>query len=302
MGRRWWLLAEFLLIGTFTGPGLWGASTAGESESGAESYLLRYKFHAGESLRWRVTHEARIKTTVSGTTQTAEMRTQSTKVWRIREVSPDGTATFDHLVEDIEMRQKVSGRQELRYNSRTDEEPPPGFEQVARSVGVPISTIAMNPQGKVLERREGELAAVGQSQDGQVTIPVPDGRVALGESWSLPHEIEVPLPGGTVKKVTTSQKFTLSEVEDGIATIEVSTRVLTPIHDPAIRAQLVQRAWAGTARFDIESGRMVGQQMDIDKVVVGFRTDASSLHYLSRFSEEFLGEEARTADRNPTAR
>ena len=41
-------------------------------------------------------------------------------------------------------------------------------------------------------------------------------------------------------------------------------------------------------RFDIDEGRILGQQMDIDKHVVGFRGDASSIHYVNRFSERLL--------------
>ncbi len=50
-------------------------------------------------------------------------------------------------------------------------------------------------------------------------------------------------------------------------------------------------------RFDIDEGRILGQQMDIDKHVVGFRGDASSIHYVNRFSERLLTEEARTAEK-----
>jgi len=79
-----------------------------------------------------------------------------------------------------------------------------------------------------------------------------------------------------------------------VATIELNTVVLTPIHDPSIEVQLIQRDTSSTIRFDIEAGRMIGQQVDIDKRVVGFRGEASSLHYLGRVNEEALGEPAQT--------
>ena len=44
-------------------------------------------------------------------------------------------------------------------------------------------------------------------------------------------------------------------------------------------------------RFDIDAGRVLGQEMDVDKGVVGFRGEASSIHYLTRFTEEFLSAE-----------
>ena len=41
-------------------------------DSQRPTYLLRYKFQPGETLRWNVLHRNRVRTTVSGTTQTAE--------------------------------------------------------------------------------------------------------------------------------------------------------------------------------------------------------------------------------------
>ena len=75
-----------------------------------------------------------------------------------------------------------------------------------------------------------------------------------------------------------------------MATIRVATQILTPIHDPAIESQLIQYESAGTVRFDIDAGRILGQQMEVDKGVVGFRGEASSIHYLTRFTEDFLPE------------
>ena len=55
------------------------------------------------------------------------------------------------------------------------------------------------------------------------------------------------------------------------------------MNNPAIEAQIVQREGSGVVRFDIEAGRIIGQQMDVDKHVVGFRGEASSIHYVTRF-------------------
>ena len=46
-----------------------------------------------------------------------------------------GAATFTHLVDNIEMWQRSSGRNEVRYDSKTDDDVPPGYEEVAKSVG-----------------------------------------------------------------------------------------------------------------------------------------------------------------------
>ena len=62
-----------------------------------------------------------MRTTVSGTTQTAETRSESVKLWEVKEVDETaGQATFVHSVESVDMRQSVSGRQDVHYNSETD--------------------------------------------------------------------------------------------------------------------------------------------------------------------------------------
>jgi hypothetical protein len=268
-----------------------------------EKYTLRYKFHPGETIRWEVEHRSNVRTAVSSHTQTAETLSISVKRWRVADVRLDGTATFENSVERVDMRQKLSGRSEVRYNSQTDAKPPVGFENVARSVGVPLAKVTMDAKGKVLHRDRKTTQprpAAASSDDvaqseGWMTIPLPDKAVPVGETWSYPQDMDVPLEGGGVKRVKAIQQFTLEDVKTGVATIRVSTEILTPITDPAIEARLVEREAAGRVRFDIDAGRILAQQMDIDKHVVGFRGEASSIHYVNRFSERLLPERAEIA-------
>jgi len=261
-----------------------------------ETYTLRYKFAPGQTLRWNVLHRANVHTTVSGTTKTVDTTSKSVKLWRVTDVHDDGSATFEHLVESVDMRHKLSGSSEVRYNSLADRKPPAGFEHLAQSIGVPLSIITMDASGKVLRREQKQAKAAAKSK-GPMTIPLPEEPVAVGQSWSFPHKVDVTLPGGAIKKVETLQRFTLSGVKTGVATIRVSTTILTPIDDPAVRSQLIERESAGTVRFDVDAGRILSQQMDLDKGVVGFRGPASSLHYITRFSEEFVRDVPMTAAR-----
>jgi len=269
-----------------------GAQTtqATETESSQPTYTLRYKFHPGETIRWDVLQQSRVRATVSGTTQVTETVTKSVKAWRVTDAKPDGTATFEHVVESVDMRNKFSGREEIRYNSQTDEEPAPGYEDVAESIGLPLATVTMNSQGEILRRQRKPLKAAARNEEGQMTIPLPEEAVPVGHAWSLPYDVEVPLENGTVKKVKTLQTFKLQSVKTGVATIEVATKILTPIHSPVVEAKLIQKEQSGTVRFDVDAGRVLGQQMDLDRRVVGFTPNnpASSLHYLTRFTETLL--------------
>lgn len=266
-----------------------------------EKYTLRYKFHPGETIRWEVEHRSNVRATVSGTTKKTETLSISVKQWRVTDVRSDGAATFEHSVEWIDMRQKLTDSPEVRYNSRTDANPPVGFEDAAKSVGVKLSVVTIDSVGKVLHRdriKAKPQAASLESPDSWMTIPLPEEPVPVGHTWSLPQDIDIPLPSGGTKRIKAVQQFTLEDVKTGVATIRVSTEIFTPITDPAIESQLVQREAAGRVRLDIDAGRVLGQQMDIDKHVVGFRGDASSIHYVNRFSERLLPEQVRTAEKD----
>jgi len=262
----------------------------------APKYTLRYKFHPGQTLRWEVTHQATVRTTASGTSQAAETVSLSVKAWRVTDVKPDGTATFEHRVESVDMRHKLPGRREIRYNSQTDREAPGGFQTIAKSIGVPLAVVTIDARGRVL-KRERKVEQPGQQKDGLLAVPLPEEAVAVGHTWSKRYDADVPLDGGGVKKVKTRQTFKLLSVKTGVATIEVATQVLTPNLSPAVQAKLIQQESAGTVKLDVDAGCILAQQMDLDKRVIGFRGDASSLHYLTRFTETLLPEQPAVASR-----
>jgi hypothetical protein len=83
-------------------------------------------------------------------------------------------------------------------------------------------------------------------------------------------------------------------VAAGVATIEVKTQVLSPVDDPRIRSQLVQRLQFGTIRFDVDAGRVLSKQMDTDEIVIGFQGADSIMQYLARFTEEPVEEKSES--------
>jgi len=281
-----------LLVGLFT-----LTPATAWADAAKQTYEFRYRFKPGQTLRWEVMHRSKVDTTVSGVTQTAETLSKSIKQWWVQEVKPDGSATFIHLVESVDMRQKLSGCKEVCYNSRSDDQPPVGFQHVAESVGVPLATITLDARGNVINRVRNQVKA-GAKSGSQITVPLPEEPIPVGHTWSFPHDIAVKTNIGTIKKVKSRQTFTLRSVKTGIATIGVATQILTPIDDPALESQLIERASSGTVRFDIEAGRIIAQQMDLDKRVVGYPNPASSLHYVTRFTEKFLPTTPKTADRH----
>lgn len=262
-----------------------------EPDSDEAKHLLRYKFRRGETLRWEVEQRSQIRTSIQGTTQTAETVSTSVKVWKIADVDAKGQAKFTYSVEHVKMRQKFDGRQELEYDSDVDKEPPPGFEEVAKAVDVPLSVVTLDSQGKTVAREEKLQQAAPAPE--LITLPLPDEAVAVGGEWTKPFDVTATLRGGEVKKIKARQHYTLVSVSGDVATIRLETQIISPVRDnPEIEAQIAQSKVNGEIRFAIDEGRIVSQQTDVDERVNGFQGEASSMHCVTRFTEKLLPEGA----------
>lgn len=262
-------------------------------QAGTKAYKLRYKFKPGETLRWEVEHRAKVRSTVQGTTQTAETISTSVKIWKVDSSDGDGNAVITYSVERVDMVQKFDGRQDIHYSSDSDGPPPPGFEHVAKVVGKPLAQLTVDPRGTVVKREENYVQSAPQQEN--VTLPLPENAVALGEEWTMPADIIVNLNDGGTRKIKARQLYRLESVEGNVASLHLETQVLSPVNDPQIESQLVQSKASGTIRFDIAAGRLVSQQSDVDEQVHGFQGPGSSMHYVTRFSEKLLADPTRAA-------
>ncbi|MGE0605766.1 MAG: DUF6263 family protein [Pirellulales bacterium] len=271
------------------------AANKAATESAAaepQPYTLRYKFRPGEEIRWKTEHRSHIRSTVQGVSATAESFSESVKVWKVSAVDAEGNMTFEHSFASIKMRQKHSGKAELSFDSLTDDKPLPIFEETAKTVGIPLAEVTMDPRGKVVRRESKHKSSRDQ---GQMTMTLPENPVKVGEEWTEPLDYQVTAPDGTRRPIRARQVYRLKAVEHGIALIELETQILTPVNEPSVQAQLVQQETKGDVRFDIERGRIVGQQFDLDKPIVNFKGEGSSMHCRTRYREELLPEVESTA-------
>jgi hypothetical protein len=265
----------------------------------ADKYDLQYRFRKGEVLRTEVLQQVSVDVTIKDSNQTDETRSGSVKTWQI-ESADAGKITFVHSVESIKLWQKQQGKPEISYDSTSGDPPRSEYEAAAKSVGVPLTTFTIDVHGKILDRESAQPGSVAAHND-QILLLLPEKPVALGEYWTTPQDIDITLPQSGRKSIRTRQQCVMEKIEHGIAHIKVDSQVLTPIDDPQVEAQLIQRMSSGTVLFDIEAGRMVEQQMDVDRRIVGVSGPGSVMHYQGRFSEKTLPAEQQ-AKRAGTSR
>ena len=242
----------------------------------AEPVLLRYRFRVGDRIDMQVTHRALTETTMNGVSQMVETQTDSTKTCRVIAVAADGRATIEHSVTAVTMLSRTSDKGEVRWASGGTDAPPPGYEGVPMSLGVPLTRIVLDPDGRVRDRRELRPCPPAATGD-LVVVPLPEQAVSPGYEWTVTQELVLEAPESGRKAVRVRLRYRLESVRDGLATIAVDTTPLTPVDDPRLRSRLLERIWDGTILFDVEEGRVVSRNTAVDQRVGGFGGPQSSL-------------------------
>ena len=256
-------------------------------------HALKYKLRAGESLYSKVIHFAETRTKMSDHEESSSSRTTSEKVWEVKSVDAKGNMTFEYRILSVDLAQRVGDKDEIKFNSQTDDTAPSVFKKVAETVNKPLGTITINPRGQVTNRdNDTKNPQLGM---GELTIPLPEEAIAIGSEWSVPREMRVKLEDGSQKTIKVRELYTLEKVSAGVATIRIESQPLTPVNDPAVESQLIQQLSKGQIKFDIDRGRMLSKQLDWSEEAIGFRGDNTSLKYDARFTEELLTTVPKTA-------
>lgn len=257
------------------------------SASAQEKHTLQYRFHEDDVVTTRISHLAETETTINGNTQGSSSRTVSLRVWKVFNVDDSGTATIFQSVRSVDMAQKLPERPEETYNSTQDQDAPPDFEPVAKTIGKDLSEIKVNVIGEVVDRRDIIPNAVLPGL-GQVVMPLPDKPVAIDSKWYFPTDVHIRLQNGKFKKIKTRQEYTLKAVKNGVATIQLKTQVLTPINDRQIEVQLVQQITNGTIKFDMVAGHLISKKVSWNETVVGYRGGNSRFKIVAQYEETRL--------------
>ena len=88
------------------------------------------------------------------------------------------------------------------------------------------------------------------------------------------------------KEVTILRNYRLEAVEQGIARISLKTNVLTPVVDPQLLVQLIQRRFKGEIFLDVVAGKVISRQFTSDNTEIGWAGADSTLHATSLRSEQ----------------
>lgn len=261
-----------------------GADAGDESTETGNDVTLRYQFREGEIVRYAVSLRDRYTIQVGEVQDSPFSRQESTKNYRVLSVKEDGSARLElTLLEQVAARISQNG-EEMSFDSRDryDEIPAP-FRPLAAMVGRPYLRLTVSPTGEVSDIRpliEGAETPDEISQTAlDVLLRLPEEPVAVGGNWNENYEVPIRLPDNPMLKkyVKMQRRYHLKSIDDGRATIELTTKILSPIQDPDEELQLTRRTASGTIVLDLEGGTLLSRSLSLENSVVGFGGNAASV-------------------------
>ncbi len=291
-----------------------GEPTAPAESPPSEKYKLAYKFLPNQVMRYEVFNETEIRTTVKDETETVRNSSESKRHYTVKAVDENSgegdlelSIDWVHMVASFENPARAK-TEPIEFQSDDPEKHPKQFDDVQATVGKPRATIRFSPAGKVVKVLKGAVppppSAARQLAQGPAAppgadaspesyfVPLPEEPVAVGATWKDRVDVLLRDEKRNLQKITIQQNYRLTEVKEKRATIELRTVVLTPVNNPAIQGQLIQREISGHLVFDIERGVVLSRESGVDNTVIGAFGAKSSMHARSKYREKLVEDQA----------
>jgi hypothetical protein len=282
------LLAVFTLISCLP---LFADDPAGAADAG-KTHLLRYTFHEGEIVGYKVDHQTRVIVQQQEAEQHVEHGAVTNKRYTVRKVDEEGNAVLDLQIDRVRMTAAVDGGESVDYDTASGEAPPSAFQGIDATVGKPHVRVKVSPRGELLSldwliaANQQMKPTIENASELDIMVLLPEKAIKVGDTWKEAFDVEIHAAAGLKKSIKIQREYTLEGVDGNQATIALKTVVLTPLHDPAQEVQLVSKTPRGTVTFDLGRGVVTARTQHVDKAIVGFAGEKSKSRTVSERTEE----------------
>lgn len=238
------------------------------SSQPSETFLLRYRFEPGETLRYEMVNQLMQQGVVGAVSKIDTTKIQQKRIFTIGEVDENGNADASMQFEHVRMEIQSNDQEpEIFDSTMPPEKVSKKFQGTARQLSGAAPKYTLLAEGTPVS--EDGIQEITEGGQASFMIPLPDHEISVGESWKVNMIINVRIGEGVKRDITLLRTYQLKSVDDGIATIGFSTSVISPVKVPAVKAQLLQATPQGEMLFDIAKGQLLRKEMRIDRMVMG---------------------------------
>jgi hypothetical protein len=238
-------------------------------------YRLVYKFHSNEDVHMPLVTESRMVVQKGPATVTTTNQSTVERHFHVASVAADGSAIVDLFIDNVKLSYAFNNGPPTTYDTGKNELPPRGFERVRESVG---------PHGRVQFSARGSVVPLPGVSPNPSTDPsesfldlLPAKPIHVGDEWFDDIKVKVSISRSLNQKITLRRRYTLESVDGDVATIRLRTVEITPVQEPQIRAQLVQRTPEGKITFSLERGAITARDLNCSRTETGIMGEGSEI-------------------------
>jgi len=268
-----------------------------------EKYKLAFKFRPSQIVHQEISYESEMTTHKNQDTEIVRNSSKSRRHHRVLAVDEkSGVGDLEVTVDWVHMLASFDNGEgtniePIEFQSDDPNKQPEKFRQILSKIGK-HDRLRFSPAGAPVKTSNGAPAKADPAApvtDGSLEaylIPLPEQPVAVGDAWLERFDVLTRDINKNPVKISLKRTYTLTQVKNGRAVIELRTAILTPVNDAAIAAQLIEREIVGKVTFDIEHGWIASREWSVDNTIINPVGDNSSMRVKTRYREKLLGSEA----------
>ena len=254
----------------------------------AQSAPWQFRWQKGQMLNYRAEHTTQVVEVASSTKTETSSKLSVVKRWEVLDVNEKGQATLKLSLSSMRHEQTRPNGEVLLFDSlNPDKSTPELREAMAKHVGQTVAVLVIDPQGRVVEVKQGPSS--NYDSDPPFALVFPNVAPAVNQAWDRNYTITLDPPHGTGEKFAASQRTHCTKIADGKATLALTTQVKAPPEGAFEQIPLLQKQPQGEVVFDIQNGRLHHTRLLIDRTIEGHQGEGSSYRFISSYTEQFLG-------------
>jgi hypothetical protein len=265
--------------------------------------VLRWKFRAGDTLRFSIEQKSNMSMRGMGT-ERKSARSQTVEMsWKVLRVDPGGVAEITQKIDRIRMRAEMPPLMPFDFDSAASKADQPGFEAETRQLRAEVGaefTFRMKPTGEITDIKlseqtlKGLRAALPQGgPEAEVSEQAiketllqssppsfPEGPLEPGKGWSA-KPARMPLGFATL---VMDRTFTYQGPDPKNPNLQLvgidSSAKLEPMEGSDVKATIRNQEGKGSMTLDSQAGRVVstrfGLKLDMAVTVMGQSIEQST--------------------------
>lgn len=274
MVRASFLASMAILVFTLAAP----AQTAG----------ARFQWQTGQVLSYRVEHVSTVFEIVAGNKVETKSKLNLTKRWQVLNVDGAGTATVLKSLTALRIENTTPSGEVLLFDSANLEASNPQMRtQLSKYVNQLLAILRINNEGQVVEVKECKFGSASRFEsEPPFLITLPTDGLQQGQTWERNYQITLEPPAGTGEKYGASQKYVCKSLENGLATVGLSTTMKSLPMALADQIPILEMQPIGEVVFDTRTGCVQSVQLRIEKELKDHQGEGSLYRLRSSYSEK----------------